>query len=82
MEFVKNVKKRSLIYFPVDVDENDQLITLSTCSYEFKDFRTVVVARKIRKEESDYVDVNNIKEAENPLWPDCWYKKHGGVRPS
>ena len=82
MEFVKNVKKRSLIYFPVDVEEDDQLITLSTCSYEFKDFRTVVVARKVRKEESDYVDVNKIKEAPNPLWPDCWYEKHGGVRPS
>lgn len=82
MEFVKNVKKRSLIYFPVDVEEDDRLLTLSTCSYEFKDFRTVVVARKVRKEESDYVDVSKIAEASNPLWPDCWYEKHGGVRPS
>ena len=82
MEFVKNVKKRSLIYFPVDVEEDDRLLTLSTCSYEFKDFRTVVVARKVRKEESYYVDVSKIAEASNPLWPDCWYEKHGGVRPS
>lgn len=82
MEFVNDVKKRSLIYFPVDVDENDQLITLSTCSYEFKDFRTVVVARKVRMEEGSYVDTNSIKEASNPLWPDCWYEKHGGRAPS
>ena len=81
MEFVEDVKKRSLVYFPVDVNESDQLLTLSTCSYEFKDFRTVVVARKVRKEESDYVDVSLIKTAPNPLWPDCWYREQGRSAP-
>ena len=82
LEYVNEVKKRSLINIPVDIDKNDRLITLSTCSYEFENFRTVVVARKVRKNESANVDVSAVSKAENPLMPDCWYKKYGGSPPS
>ena len=35
MNYVYNVRIRSLINCPVDVNEDDELITLSTCSYEY-----------------------------------------------
>lgn len=73
--YVEEVRKRSLLDIPVDINEDDKLITLSTCSYEFKDFRTVVVARKVRDGETRLVDTENANYASNPLMPDCWYRK-------
>ena len=58
MNYVYNVRIRSLINCPVDVNEDDELITLSTCSYEFSNFRTIVVARKVRDGESVKVDTS------------------------
>lgn len=57
MNYVYNVRVRSLFNCPVDVNEDDELVTLSTCSYEFTNFRTVIVARKVRAGESTKVDV-------------------------
>lgn len=58
LNFADNIKNRSIINIPVDIQKDDILITLSTCSYEKKDNRTVVIARKIRENESKEVDVN------------------------
>lgn len=82
LNYVYNVKIRSLIDIPVDIKDDDQLITLSTCSYEFDDFRTVIVARKIRDSEDISVDTQSAKVSENPLMPDCWYKRYGGSAPT
>lgn len=81
LDYVSQIRKRSLLDIPVDVNENDKLITLSTCSYEFQDFRTVVVARRVRNGEDEAVDTSLAAEAKNPLMPECWYKKHGGSPP-
>lgn len=81
LDYVSQIRKRSLLDIPVDVNENDKLITLSTCSYEFQDFRTVVVARRVRNGEDEAVDTSLASEAKNPLMPECWYKKHGGSPP-
>ena len=82
LDYVSQIRKRSLLDIPVDVNENDKLITLSTCSYEFQDFRTVVVARRVRNGEDEAVDTSLAAEAKNPLMPECWYKKHGGSPPA
>lgn len=81
MNYVYNVRARSLIDCPVDINENDELITLSTCSYEFTDFRTVVVARKIRDDESDEVEVNKAKLNKEAVWPEVYYSEYGGTPP-
>lgn len=81
LDYVYNVKLRSLIETGIDVKESDQLLTLSTCSYEFDDFRTVVVARKIRPNESEHINLDNVNKNENPLMPECWYKRYGGQPP-
>ena len=73
-QYVKEVRKRSMIEFPTDVKFTDQILTLSTCSYEYKDFRTVIMARKLRKNESEDANTDKIKVAENPVMPECWGK--------
>ncbi len=59
--FVNEVKKRSYLEMPVDVNKDDKLLTLSTCSNDAADTRTVVVARKLREGEDRFVDVENAK---------------------
>lgn len=81
MNYVYLIRERSLFDIPVDVNENDQLLTLSTCSYEFKEFRTIVVARKVRKGESSKVDVNKASINSDALWPDVYYNTYGGSKP-
>lgn len=82
MNYVYNLRVRSLFNCPVNVNENDQLVTLVTCSYEFSGFRTVVVARKCRKNESAKVDVNSAKLNKNPVWPQCYYSRFRATRPT
>lgn len=81
MNFVYNVRVRSFFNCPVSVNQDDTLLTLSTCSYEFSDFRTVVVARKVRIGEDAKVDVSKASLNPNPVWPQVYYSSNGGKRP-
>jgi sortase B len=81
MNFVYNLRARSMFNIPVMVNEDDQILTLSTCSYEFTGFRTVVVARKVRPGEDDSVDVQLATVNPSPLYPDVYYEANGGTRP-
>ena len=71
MNYVYNIKARSLIDTPVDINENDTLVTLSTCSYEevHENYRTVVVGRKVEKGESEKVNVSSAVKNKNPYFP-------------
>ena len=81
MNYIYNVKERSLFDIPVPVNEDDRIITLSTCSYEYSEFRTVVVARKVRQNEDirPYIDAAQLSE--NPLWPEVYYSDHNVKAP-
>lgn len=81
MNFVYNCRIRSLIDCPVMVNEDDTLLTLSTCSYEYSGFRTVVVARKVREGEKAKVDTDLATLNDNPLFPEVYYTSRGGERP-
>ena len=81
MNYVYDVRVRSLINCPVDVNEDDELITLSTCSYEFTNFRTVVVARRVRIGEEAKVDTDKASINDNAVWPQVYYNAYGGTRP-
>lgn len=80
MDYVYNVRERSLIDTPVTVNEDDQLLTLSTCSYEFTDFRTVIVARRVREGEDPTVNISEAKMNPDAVWPQCYYARNGGTR--
>ena len=81
LEYIYQVRLRSIIDIPVDVNEEDKIVTLSTCSYELKDFRTVVVARKVRENENQEVNTSQAKYNSKTLYPDAYYKKFGGSKP-
>jgi sortase B len=81
MQYIYDCMIRSVVDTGVDIKDDDEFILLSTCSYEFEDFRTGVLARKVRPDEESSVDINNIKKAESPLYPDVWYETYGGRKP-
>ena len=47
-EFIKKIKEISLYDIGVEVDCDDELLTLSTCAYHTSDERFVVVAKRIK----------------------------------
>jgi len=79
--FVNELKKRSMINTTVDVQRGDELLTLSTCTYEFQDARLVIAARAVRRGESHEVGVAGATMNPAPLMPDIWYQLFGGSRP-
>lgn len=82
LNFVYELRMRSVIDCPVDVNENDTLVTLSTCAYDFNGFRQAIIARKVREGEDSKVAVSKAKYNPNPLYPDVWYAYRGGTKPT
>ncbi len=81
LNFIYQIRERSIIDTPVTANENDTLVTLSTCTYDFSEFRFVVIARKVRDGEDTNVDVSKAKENPDTLYPDVWYRTYGGSKP-
>jgi len=69
--------ERSVINTNVDVKLGDNIITLVTCSSDFKNSRLVVMAREVREGESYIVDTSQATVNKNPLYPARWYKERG-----
>ena len=82
LNFVYQMRIRSMFNADdVDINENDQILTLSTCSYEVKDYRTVIVARRVREGEDPNVDTDNVTINPSPLCPESFYYRYGGKAP-
>lgn len=70
MNFVTAIRKRSYFNTPVEVDANDQILLLSTCSYEKSNWRMVIAARKVREGEAvDGIDVRTAEKNTAVLMP-------------
>ena len=50
--FLADVQSRSLFDIPVDVNEDDQLLSLVTCSYSMDNGRFIIMCRKLREDET------------------------------
>lgn len=50
--FLEDVQSRSLFNIPVDVNEDDQLLSLVTCSYSMDNGRFIIMCRKLREDET------------------------------
>lgn len=81
LDFLYQLRVRSIYNLPVDLNEKDQIITLTTCSYELDNYRTIIVARKVRKNEDLQVPVENAAKNPSILYPASWYKNYGGTAP-
>ena len=69
-EYIKEVMDRSKYNTGVDVEYGDELLTLSTCdgSTGFENMRLVIVARKVRENESPDVDRKSTRlNSSHPL---------------
>lgn len=76
--FIGEVKNRSLMTTNLPVDSYDQLITLSTCGYEFAGERIVLVARRLRgAAEKESLTGLTYGVNPQPLMPESWTKLYG-----
>lgn len=73
--------QRSFFNTGVDVNMEDEFLTLVTCASDFDDARLVVMARKVRENESPEVDPSKIVLNKNPRYPKAWYDKKGQKYP-
>ena len=48
LQYTDEIKSKSLFNTNIDISSDDNIITLSTCSYEFKDARTVVHGKLVK----------------------------------
>lgn len=67
MDFVTAIQKRSYFTTPIEVNANDKILLLSTCSYEKQYWRMVIAARKVR--DGEVIDVRTAEKNLNVLWP-------------
>ena len=77
--FISDIRNHSVIdtEAAIAVTTDDELLTLSTCSYEHSDYRTVIVARKVRANET--IDVSGVTWATDPIMPKSWGKWKGSL---
>lgn len=86
-DYINELSERSYIHTTVDVQPDDKILTLSTCSYlwdrngSLQNVRCVLVARMIRDGESEEVDVQGATQNENPRFPQLYYDVFGGSNP-
>lgn len=75
-KYIEDMRARSLFDYPVDVQDDDSILVLSTCtgrSAKVKDGRLVVVARRVREDESATVKTSAIVKNEDVIMPYYWY---------
>lgn len=72
-EYIDEIDKRKLYTTGVDINENDKILTLQACVYDFDGAMIVVVAREKRDGESISVDTSKAVENPNPKYPQKWY---------
>ncbi len=80
MAFITQVNRRSLFKTSVAVSPTDDILTLSTCVYDFNEARLVVCARRLLEGEQP-ADTSTAIRNPAPLYPQAWYDKKGGKKP-
>ncbi len=73
MRWIGLIRERSIIDTGVEVIEDDEILTLSTCTYEFKDARFVIFARKVRESESIKIETSLVRVNSNARYPQAYY---------
>ncbi len=76
MSWIAEAKERSLVNTGVEIQPDDEILTLSTCCYDFDNARFVVMAKKLSVDES-HPDLSGAKLNPNVRYPQAWYDKKG-----
>jgi sortase B len=88
-EYFDEIASRSLYSTGIDVNTDDKILTLSTCTRDMDistrrgetNARCVLVARLIRDGESEEVDTSLATVNGNPRYPQIWYDKYKKANP-
>ncbi|MBQ8533578.1 MAG: class B sortase [Clostridia bacterium] len=80
MDYITQVNRRSIFKTNVAVSPSDEILTLSTCVYDFNEARLVVCARRLLEGEQP-ADTSTAIRNPAPLYPQAWYDKKGGKKP-
>lgn len=80
--YVEEVARRSYITTDIPVSYGDNLLTLSTCDYEFEDSRFVVVAKRLEEGEDGAAMAQSAVEHPDRFMPDAWYEATGRENPN
>lgn len=72
-DYIKEIDKRKLYTTGVDLNENDKILTLQACVYDFDGAMIVVIARERRPGESKNIDTSKAFYNPNPKYPQKWY---------
>lgn len=75
MQWIQYCKDRSLIDTSVDIQPYDEIITLSTCCYDFDEARFVVMGRLVREGEDETVDTSTATVNSDVIYSREWYEK-------
>ena len=75
--YLQELRDHSLFDAAIDVQPGDQLLTLSTCVYDFSDARLGIVARKLRPGETaeDFAGAYTVNS--DPVMPQVWEALYG-----
>lgn len=79
--WIEQLKVRSVITTDIDVAYTDEIITLSTCAYDFEEARLVVMARRVRDDGFDSETQITSSVNPSPVYPEIWYTKKGLTKP-
>lgn len=78
-DFLERIRRRSLLDTGVEATTRDELLTLSTCLYDFAGERLVVAARRLREGESEEAfSALPVTRAQSPEMPAIWTELYGG----
>ncbi len=81
LNFIAEVRARSMYDMPVDVNEGDEIMILSTCTNrsqtKLSDGRLAVFGRKVRAGEAMSVNTGAITLNSDVIMPLQWYTKRG-----
>lgn len=76
LAWIDEAQTRSLIKTDIEIDKDDEILTLSTCCYDFEDARFVIMAKKIASDEP-LPSFGAAQWNKNPKYPQAYYDKHG-----
>ena len=75
LSWIDEALERSLINTGIEISEDDEILTLSTCCYDFNDARFVIMAKKLKN--GQLADVSGAYYNKNARYPQAWYDKRG-----
>lgn len=77
MQWIDRSRQRSLIDTTVDVNAEDEILTLSTCCYDYTNARLVILGRLVRDGESEEVNTTDAVINSDVIYSKEYYEKKG-----